>query len=177
MGKVTIASSNETPPQHIPIFADGEPLVERQILFESPLADNRIVILEECQDELYDSQVEMSFAISEINSQINDLHEQLQNVRILQLEQKPPAVVQTISKKEVYNDEELRSLIQGIIQALEQVQKGQEFINERFRRDINSLRNEEKPISEIIRVHERLPKWVRYGFIFNFILALLGLLT
>ena len=63
------------------------------------------------------------------------------------------------------------------MEALDQVQKGQEFVNVRFRQDINSLRNEKHPVSEIVRVHERLPKWVLYGFVFNFLLAIIGFLT
>lgn len=161
------------------ISSQEEPLIVREVVYAPPpLQDHRIVILEECQDELFDSVTKQEFDLINMQDQLKDLEEQIQNVKIMAFEKQPePVSIQSITNNVKYDDTEMRSLIQGLMQALDQVQKGQEFVNSRFRQDINSLRSEKQPISEIVRVHERLPKWVRYGFIFNFILALLGLLT
>jgi hypothetical protein len=146
-----------------------------------PLQDNRLVILEELvydlPDKMEDLRITTYESLNEVrdiqNDQVEKLHQiecQLQNLKL-------EIPVKQITVHENYDDRDIRSLIQGVMAVIEQGQKGQEFVNERFRRDINSLKNEKQPISEIVRVHERLPKWVMYGFIFNFLLALIGFLT
>jgi uncharacterized coiled-coil protein SlyX len=177
MGKVTIGSGNLEDNKTLELTE--APLIVREVVYAPPpLQDHRIVILEECQDELFDNVTRQEFDLINMQDQLRDLEEQIQNVKIMAFEKEPePVSIQSITNNVKYDDTEMRALIQGLMEALDQVQKGQEFVNARFRQDINNLRTESHPVSEIIRVHERLPKWVSYGFIFNFILALLGLLT
>jgi hypothetical protein len=138
---------------------------DTELQYIEPLTDNRLIILEAVIDELSNHKDIQHLQILELKKSIERLQQEINTP------------VQTIKIHENYDDKELRSLIQGVMSALDQVEKGQEFVNERFRRDLNSLRTEDKPISQIVRVHERLPKWVRYMIIFNFLLALIGLLT
>jgi DNA repair exonuclease SbcCD ATPase subunit len=183
MGRIIVGPPGETVEIKNVETQEMEPVVERSsVVLQSPLADNRLVILEELvydlPDKMEDLRITTYESMNEIQDMQNELSEQIARLdsELFNLKSEIPMTRQ-VSVYERYDDTALRALIQQLSDILDQNYKGQEFVNSRFRQDFNSIKNEKQAVSEIIRVHERLPKWVLYGFIFNFILALLGYLT